>query len=164
MTVLVLGSSGQVARHLRELWPEALFWGRNTLDISDTANLERAILAASPDAVINAAAYTAVDRAETEAQAAWRLNAEAPAAAARAAEALGIPLVHLSTDYVFDGEADVPYAVGAATRPLSTYGRTKLGGELAVASICSRHWILRTSWVFSETGANFVHTMLRLAR
>lgn len=162
MTVLVLGSSGQIATHLRELEPQATFWGRQTLDISDTERLEQAIVAAAPSVVINAAAYTAVDRAEAEPAAAWRLNAEAAAAAARGAARLGAALVHFSTDYVFDGAAAQPYGASASPRPLSAYGRTKLAGELATATLCRHHYILRTSWVFSEHGANFVRTMLRL--
>lgn len=164
MSVLVLGESGQLARHLRRLLPDASFCGRSKLDISDTDRLERSILEISPRVVVNAAAYTAVDKAESEPAVAWRLNAEAPAAAARAAEILGIPLIHFSTDYVFDGESESEYAPASSTHPLSVYGRSKLGGELAVQSLCSRHWILRTSWVFSEFEPNFVRTMLRLGQ
>ena len=164
MSIIVLGKSGQLASHLRDLMPEAQFWGRERFDISDTRGLEAALLHACPSAIINAAAYTAVDRAESEPALAWCINAEAPAAAARAAAALDVPLIHVSTDYVFDGRSSEPYTEDSPVNPLNTYGRTKLAGELAVASICPKHWILRTSWVFSEYGHNFVKTMLRLAR
>lgn len=163
MSIVVLGKSGQLAGHLHELMPEADFWGRDHLDISDSQRLENALLEARPSVVINAAAYTAVDRAESEPAIAWRINAEVPAAAARAAAALDVPLIHISTDYVFDGRSSEPYGVDSPVNPLNTYGCTKLAGELAVSSICPQHWILRTSWVFSEYGQNFVKTILRLA-
>lgn len=162
MTVLVLGSRGQLAQHLRETTLQATFWGRETLDIGRTAGLERAIAELCPSVIVNAAAYTAVDAAETHPADAWQINVDAVAAAARAAEALGVPLVHVSTDYVFAGTARRDYEPEDATSPLSVYGRTKLAGELAVRTLCSRHWILRVSWVFSEHGQNFVKTMLRL--
>lgn len=162
MKVLVLGSSGQLARHLRSRMPEATFWGRDTVSVADTENLERQILQFAPAAIINAAAYTAVDRAETDAALAWKINAEATAAAARAAAILGAVLIHVSTDYVFDGESHDPYSPDSPTRPTNVYGKTKLAGELAAATLCHRHWILRSSWVFSEFDGNFVTTMLRL--
>lgn len=164
MSIVVLGRSGQVASHLRSLLPEAEFWGREQLDIFDTPRLEAALLESSPSAIINAAAYTAVDRAEAETETAWRINADAPAAAARVAKALDIPLLHISTDYVFDGWSEVPYTERDAVHPLNAYGRTKLAGELAVASLCSKYWILRTSWLFSEYGGNFVKSMLGAAK
>jgi dTDP-4-dehydrorhamnose reductase len=164
MKILVLGSNGQLAMHLRELWPDATFWGRAEADLSAPAAIEARIRDFQPEAIVNAAAYTAVDKAETEPDLAWRLNAEAPAAMARAAAALDVPLVQVSTDYVFDGTKVEPYVETDPVAPLNVYGRTKLGGELAVATLCRRHWILRTSWVFSEHGHNFVKTMLRLAR
>jgi dTDP-4-dehydrorhamnose reductase len=163
MTIVVLGESGQVARHLSRLLPDARFWGRNTVDACDAGRLEAALLNAKPSAIVNAAAYTAVDRAESERDIAWRLNAEAPAAAARAATTLGVPLVHLSTDYVFDGRKGTPYEEHDPVNPLNVYGFTKLAGELAIRSHCSSYWILRTSWVFSEYGRNFVTTMVDLA-
>ena len=163
MTIVVIGESGQLARHLRRLMPDATFWGRATLDASDSRTLEAALLAATPQAIINAAGFTAVDLAETEHDMAWRLNAEAAAAAARAAAELDVPLVHISTDYVFDGRRDVPYSESDAVSPLNLYGRTKLAGELAVSTLCKKYWILRASWVFSEHGKNFVTTMVRLA-
>jgi dTDP-4-dehydrorhamnose reductase len=161
--VVVLGESGQVARHLCRILPGAIFWGRASVDASDASRLQAALLATRPTAIINAAAFTAVDLAETQQDMAWRLNTEAPAAAARAAGELDIPLVHISTDYVFDGESHAPYTESDAVNPLNVYGRTKLAGELAVSTLCRKHWILRTSWVFSEYGQNFVTTMVRLA-
>jgi dTDP-4-dehydrorhamnose reductase len=163
MSIVVLGANGQLARHLTGTVPSAVFWGRETLDVSDAQMLEARLLEAAPRAIINAAAYTGVDMAESEPVEAWRVNAEAPAAAARAARRLDAALVHVSTDYVFDGTADSPYTEGASTHPLGVYGASKLAGELAVRTICPRHWILRTSWVFSEHGHNFMKTVLRLA-
>jgi dTDP-4-dehydrorhamnose reductase len=163
MTILVLGSTGQLGQHLRAALPAATFWSRSDANLADPVRLEQCILAARPSAIVVAAAYTAVDRAEQEPELAWRVNCEAPAAAARAAAALRIPLVQVSTDYVFDGRSRRPYRESDPVYPLNVYGRTKLAGELAVATLCPRHWILRTSWLFSEHGSNFVKTMLRLA-
>lgn len=163
MTVLVLGSTGQVGRHLRDLLPNATFWGRDAADFADPTELEERVRRLSPTAIVNAAAYTAVDRAETEPQLAWRVNAEGPATLARAARSLDVPLVHISTDYVFDGEQTQPYRETDPTYPINVYGRTKLAGELAVASLWPKHWIFRASWLFSPYGANFVKTMVRLA-
>jgi dTDP-4-dehydrorhamnose reductase len=163
MSVVVLGSSGQLATHLREILPQARFLSRVDADLADAAALERALLAAQASFIVNAAAYTAVDRAESEQPAAWAVNAGAPAVMATIAAKLNVPLVHVSTDYVFGGHSDAPWRVNDPVNPVSVYARTKLAGELAVATLCARHWILRTSWVFSEHGANFVKTMLRLA-
>jgi len=164
MSVLVLGASGQLATHLHELLPTAAYWGRDKLDLSQPANVRAAIEAHRPSVIVNAAAYTAVDKAESERDAAWSVNAEAPAMIARAAASLGVPLIHISTDYVFDGAKDGAYEVADRCNPLCAYGASKLGGELAVRLLCPKSWILRTSWVFSEFGANFVKTILRLAR
>lgn len=164
MKILVMGSNGQLAMHLQERWPQATFWGRREADLANPADLERRIRDLGPEAIVNAAAYTAVDKGESEPELAWRVNAEAPAAMARAAAALDIPLVQVSTDYVFDGRKTEPYVETDPVAPVNVYGRTKLGSELAVATLCQRHWILRTSWVFSEYGHNFVKTILRLAR
>jgi dTDP-4-dehydrorhamnose reductase len=163
MTVLVLGFSGQLATHLRELLPNADYWGKDKLDLRQPANARAAIEAHRPSVIVNAAAYTAVDKAETDREAAWSLNAEAPAMLARAAASLDVPLIHISTDYVFDGTKDGEYEVGDACNPINAYGATKLAGELAVRTLCPRSWIMRTSWVFSEFGVNFVKTILRLA-
>ena len=163
MSALVLGSRGQLARHLREVLPDARFWGRRERSLDDPDAAGAAIVEAAPSVIVNAAAYTAVDRAEEEPHAAWRVNAEGAACAARAAARLGVPIIHVSTDYVFDGDSDRAYRETDPTRPINVYGRTKLAGELAVTSLWSRHWILRASWVFSELDGNFVTTMLRLA-
>lgn len=163
MTVVVLGSSGQLATHLRELLPDARFCGRDTLDLAQPAGVAAAIEAMRPTAVVNAAGYTAVDKAESEPAVAWRINAESVAAAALAATALDVPFVHVSTDYVFDGRKASEYVESDATNPLGVYGATKLAGEIAARALCKKTWILRVSWVFSEHGANFVKTMLRLA-
>lgn len=164
MNILVIGGNGQLGRHLREELPAAEFWDRSVVDLSDAQALSRRLAGARPDVIINAAAYTAVDRAEGERDLAWRVNVEAPAELARAAQRLSIPLAHVSTDYVFDGANAAGYTESDAVAPLNVYGRTKLGGELAIATLCEKHWILRTSWVFSEHGNNFPKTMLRLAR
>lgn len=165
MSVLVIGGSGQLGRHLRRELPEAEFWDRSVVDLANTALLCRKLEAVTrPRVIVNAAAYTAVDRAEAEPDLAWRVNAEAPAVLARAAQRFDVALVHVSTDYVFDGGKATGYVEADAVAPLNVYGRSKLGGELAVASLCRQHWVLRTSWVFSEYGQNFPKTMLRLAR
>jgi len=163
VTILVLGGSGQLASHLKGLLPHATFWGRDQFDLRNPSGLAAAIERAQPELVINSAAYTAVDKAEVEREAAWSVNAEAPAMAARAAASLDIPLVHVSTDYVFDGNKQGEYSVRDACNPLGVYGNTKLAGEVAVRVLAPKSWILRTSWVFSEFGANFVKTIIRLA-
>jgi dTDP-4-dehydrorhamnose reductase len=163
MTILVLGSSGQLATHLRALLPEARFCGRSTLDLAEPARVTAAIQALRPSAIVNVAGYTAVDRAEREPALAWRINAESVAAAALAATELDVPFVHVSTDYVFDGRKPSDYTEHDAPNPLSVYGATKLAGELAARKLCGKSWILRASWMFSEHGTNFVKTMLRLA-
>jgi dTDP-4-dehydrorhamnose reductase len=162
--ILVLGASGQLAHHLRDELPQAAFWGRANLDLeSSSADIRAAIVGFRPTVIVNAAAYTAVDKAETERSLAWAVNASAPAAIAQAATELGVPLLHVSTDYVFDGRKPSEYNVDDPVRPASVYGATKLAGELAVRGLCDKSWVLRTSWVFSEHGQNFVRTMLRLA-
>ena len=163
MTALVLGSSGQLARHLRELLPGATFCGREALDLAIPRDVSDAIEAMRPSAIVNAAGYTAVDEAESEPALAWRINAESVAAAAVAATALDVPFVHVSTDYVFDGNKTSDYVEADATNPLGVYGATKLAGELAARALCKKSWILRASWLFGEHGTNFVRTMLRLA-
>jgi len=139
-----------------------VFLGRDLADLSELATCAAAIQARRPQAVINAAAYTAVGRAEEDEDTARRVNAEAPGAMAEACAALGIPFVHISTDYVFDGAGEAPFAPGDATGPLGAYGRTKLAGEDVVRDAGGVYAILRTSWVFSAHGGNFVKTMLRL--
>jgi dTDP-4-dehydrorhamnose reductase len=163
VSILVLGATGQLGSHLKDRLPQAAFWGRERLDLTDATAVREMLCAAAPSVIVNAAAHTAVDRAEQEPDLAWRINADAPAAMALAAAALDVPLVHVSTDFVFDGSSSRPYTEADGARPINVYGRTKLAGELAVASLCDQHYILRTSWVFGEYGSNFVKTMLRLA-
>jgi dTDP-4-dehydrorhamnose reductase len=161
MSVLVFGRSGQVATELRAHAPVTAL-GRDAADLTDPDACAAAIRAHGPRAVINAAAHTAVDRAETEEDLATTINADAPAAMARACADLGIPFVHISTDYVFAGTGAAPWQPGDATAPLGAYGRSKLAGENAVRAAGGPHVILRTSWVVSAHGQNFVKTMLRL--
>ncbi len=160
--LLVFGRNGQVARELARLAPGALFLGRDEADLTDPAACAAAIRAHQPAAVINAAAYTAVDRAESDAEVARLVNADAPVAMAQAAADLDVPFLHVSTDYVFDGSGDAPWREGDATGPLGVYGETKLAGEQGVAAAGGNWVVLRTSWVFSAHGGNFVKTMLRL--
>lgn len=163
MTILVFGKTGQVARELARLEGTACL-GREAADLSDPAACAAAIRAANPAAVINAAAWTAVDRAEDEEVPATRINAAAPGAMAAECAALGIPFVQISTDYVFDGSGAAPWRPDDATGPLGAYGRSKLAGERAVAAAGGTWAVLRTSWVVSAHGSNFVRTMLRLGR
>lgn len=161
-SILIFGQSGQVARELARRAPGAVFMGRAGADLTDPAACAAAIRAARPGAVINAAAWTAVDKAESEEAAATLVNGGAPAAMARACADLGVPLVQISTDYVFDGTGTRPWSPGDATAPLNAYGRSKLAGEVGVRAAGGPHAILRTAWVFSAHGTNFVKTMLRL--
>lgn len=163
--VLVFGRSGQVARELAGLAGDRalVFAGRETLDLADTAGIDDLIARLAPRAVINAAAYTAVDAAEGDAPAAYALNRDAPTAMAQTCARRGLPLVHFSTDYVFDGALDRPYVETDPTGPLNVYGASKLAGEQAVAAAGGRAIILRTAWIYGAHGSNFVKTMLRLA-
>ena len=163
MSVLVFGRTGQVATELAQIAPDAVFLGRDVADLMDPAACAAAIHAHAPRAVINAAAYTAVDKAEADEAAAMRVNSEAPAAIAQACAALGIPLVHISTDYVFDGSGAEPRKPADPVAPINAYGRSKLAGERAIVQAGGTYAILRTSWVVSAHGANFVRTMLRLS-
>ncbi|MCG7494981.1 dTDP-4-dehydrorhamnose reductase [Thalassobius sp. Cn5-15] len=163
MKLLVFGKTGQVARELARLMPGAQFHDRAMADLSDPVGCADAIATHAPDVVINAAAYTAVDRAEEEEALATVVNGDAPTAMARACAARDIPFIHISTDYVFDGSGQAAWQPGDATAPLGAYGRSKLVGEEGIRAAGGRHVILRTSWVFSAHGANFVKTMLRLS-
>jgi dTDP-4-dehydrorhamnose reductase len=163
MSVLVFGQTGQVARALGRLAPDATFLSRSEANLSDPAACAAAIRVRAPRAVINAAAWTAVDAAEKQEAAATIINSEAPGEMARECAALAIPFLTISTDYVFDGSGETPWTPDAITRPLSAYGRSKLSGENAVQAAGGRAAILRTSWVFSSEGANFLKTMLRLS-
>lgn len=161
MTVLVFGRAGQVATELqRQAKVRAL--DRTKADLTDPAACAEAILRHRPDAVINAAAYTAVDQAESDEGTATLVNGAAPGAMAGACADLGIPFIHISTDYVFDGSGTAPWSVDAPTGPLGAYGRSKLAGEAAIQAAGGTSVILRTSWVVSAHGSNFVKTMLRL--
>jgi dTDP-4-dehydrorhamnose reductase len=167
MRILVFGKTGQVARGLADAkWPQAcalIQMGRDDCDLTDAAAIGRAISDTAPDFVVNAAAYTAVDRAESEPDLAGLVNRDAPAAMATACRRSGAALIHLSTDYVFDGAKSGAYLESDSIAPLSVYGRTKAEGETAVRTALERHVILRTSWVFAAHGANFVRTILRRA-
>jgi dTDP-4-dehydrorhamnose reductase len=165
MRVLVFGQTGQVATELaRQAASDMVMTclGRDRADLSDPATCAAVIAASDADVVINAAAYTAVDRAESEEDLATTINGTAPGAMAAACAARGIPFLHVSTDYVFDGSGTQPWQPDDATGPLGAYGRSKLAGEQAVRAAGGPHAIMRTSWVFSAHGANFVNTMLRL--
>ena len=160
--VLVFGRTGQVATELQAI-ANVVALGRTEVDLSDPTACAAAIHAHRPRAVINAAAYTAVDRAEDEEALANVINGDAPAAMAQACATLNIPLVHISTDYVFAGTGTLDWAPDDNTAPQNTYGRSKLAGEQGIRAAGGTHAILRTSWVFSAHGGNFVKTMLRLS-
>ena len=167
MRVLIAGAHGQVGHELQRLAPdgfEAVALGSEELDIANAQQVAVLVERLQPQLIINAAASTAVDKAESEPARAWAVNRDGVAHLARAAEQLGAPVFHISTDYVFAGDASEPYRETDFTGPTGVYGASKLGGELELAASCSRHIILRTSWVFGAHGNNFVKTMLRLGR
>ena len=166
--ILVTGGAGQVGLELlRAAWPDGVMLhapSRTELDLTSAASIRAAFEATPFAAVINSAAWTAVDKAESEVAAAFSANALGPALMADATRAWGVPLIQVSTDYVFDGSGIAPWKETDATGPLSVYGRTKLEGEQLVARHCAKHLIFRTSWVYAARGGNFAKTMLRLAR
>ena len=170
--LLLLGGNGQVGRELRRsLAPlgTVIVTTRDGSDADEIANFDQPdtvaalVMRIAPDVVVNAAAYTAVDQAETEADAAFRANTASPAAIAQACAAIDARLLHYSTDYVFDGTATQPYREDDATAPLGVYGASKLAGEVAIRASGARHMILRAAWVYAAHGKNFLRTMLRLA-
>jgi dTDP-4-dehydrorhamnose reductase len=168
MKVMITGATGQVGRALLASVPsrmQAIACARQDLDVSDAASVEARVRQEQPDLIINAAAYTAVDLAESEPEPAHRINAEGARYLAAAAAESGARMIHISTDFVFDGSRSTPYGPDAATNPLSVYGRTKRAGEAAVLeSLPNRSIVLRTSWVYAAEGRNFVRTMLRAMR
>ena len=177
MNILLLGANGQVGHELRRslaplgsivattrsgILPDGA--ACEVADFNDPESLRALVDRIAPDLVVNAAAYTAVDRAEDETDAAFRANAEAPGVLANACASRGIPLVHYSTDYVFDGQGTRPYSEGDATGPTGVYGASKLAGEAAIRAAGARHLIFRTAWVYGARGGNFLLTMLRLGK
>lgn len=167
MTILLLGKDGQVGWQLqRSLAPhgKVVACGRAECDLGDLDRLRTIVRQVNPGVIVNASAYTAVDRAESEPDLALRINAEAPGVLAEESARVGALMIHYSTDYVFDGSKETPYVESDATGPQSVYGQSKLAGEHAIAAVNCRSVIFRTSWVFGARGGNFVKTMLRLAR
>jgi dTDP-4-dehydrorhamnose reductase len=165
-TILLTGKSGQVGGELLSLLPrigETIAPGRADLDLADPAAIRRVVRELRPALIVNAAAYTAVDQAESEEARAHAVNAVAPGILAEEAKTLGVMLVHYSTDYVFDGAKRSPYEESDPTGPLGAYGRTKLAGEEAIRATGAAHLIFRTEWVYARTGRNFLLTILRLA-
>lgn len=168
MQIVVMGAQGQVGRELTQRASArghtVLAWDQAELDITDATAVDRALAVSGADVVINAAAYTAVDRAEQEAELAFTVNRDGPAHLAAACARLQIPLLHISTDYVFDGTKAGPYSEDDPAAPLGVYGQSKWEGDEVVHRLLSRHLLLRVSWVFGIHGHNFVKTILRLAR
>jgi dTDP-4-dehydrorhamnose reductase len=166
--IFIAGEHGQVAQALGRAYKlrsdNVAMVGRSSISVTNASDLLSAVMAFNPGFVINAAGYTAVDKAEDDKEAAFAVNRDGAGFVAAAAKAAGVPVIHLSTDYVFDGGKQAPYRETDPTNPLNVYGESKLAGEIAVASSTSNYVILRTSWVCSPIGHNFVKTMLRLAR
>lgn len=165
MKILIIGQHGQVSRHLQHSLADLgqlQVLGREQLDLSHSHAIIQAVQATQPDLIINAAAHTAVDQAEKEPGLARAINATAPGLLAEAAAGLGVPLIHYSTDYVFDGRKPAPYTEQDAPHPLGVYGSSKLAGEQAIKAVGGQHLILRTSWVYSLHGRNFLLTMQKL--
>ena len=165
LKILITGQHGQVSRELQlrlQGLGELIVLGRDQLDLANPDQIRQHIRAHRPNLIINAAAHTAVDQAENEPDAAFAINATGPGILAEEAKALGSPLIHYSTDYVFDGSKPVPYTEADTPKPLGVYGQSKLAGERAIAAVGGEHLILRTSWVYSRHGKNFLLTMQRL--
>jgi dTDP-4-dehydrorhamnose reductase len=165
-TILLIGKNGQIGHELHRLLPrlgQVVAPDRNELDLVDPQNIRRVVRKTCPQLIVNAAAYTAVDAAETNQAEAHAINSEAPALLAEEAKSLGAGLVHYSTDYVFDGSNTEPYNEADPTNPLNVYGRTKLAGEEAIRRSGALHLIFRTSWVYATRGRNFLLTIMRLA-
>jgi len=165
MKILISGQHGQVSRELQRRLSatcELVVLGRDQLDLAHPHQIRQQVQRVRPDLIINAAAHTAVDQAESEPEAAFAINATAPGILAEEALALDIPLIHYSTDYVFDGTKSEPYNEADAPNPLGVYGKSKLAGEQAITAVQGKHLILRTSWVYSSHGHNFLLTMQRL--
>lgn len=160
--ILIFGKTGQVATELSRLVPDAFFVDRSIADLTNPDAVADIIRKTDCDGIINAAAYTAVDRAEDEPDLAQKINGDAPALMAKIAAEKGVPFLHISTDYVFDGSGDRPWTEDDQTAPLGVYGATKLVGEEEIAKAGGQWAVLRTAWVFSAHGGNFVKTMLRL--
>lgn len=168
MKIVIIGAHGQLGTDCCRLFAplhETVGCDLPRIDIGNEARLTEYLITERPQVIVNCAAYTAVDACEKEVELCWRINAEGPKYLARAADRLGCRLIHISTDYVFDGNKPAPeaYVETDATNPLSQYGRSKLAGEEAVAAGCADHVILRTAWLYSAYGKNFLKTMLRLA-
>ncbi|WP_028357570.1 dTDP-4-dehydrorhamnose reductase [Brackiella oedipodis] len=166
MKILITGAAGQVGQEFSRLTAtdaELIALSRQELDITQAAHVQEVVQSLRPNFIINAAAYTAVDKAESEPELAYAINAQAPEYLAKACQTVGAALLHISTDYVFDGHHTAPYKETDAVGPTGVYGKSKLAGEEAIARHCEQHIILRTAWVFGEHGHNFVKTMLRLA-
>ena len=162
--ILVIGRTGQLAQSLQALGrPDVRCVGRPEGDLADPGKLADLVARTRPRLVLNAGGFTKVDPAESEAEEAFALNRDGPAALARLCASVGIPLIHISTDCVFDGRKPAPYTPDDTPNPLSVYGRSKLEGEEAVAIHCRQHLVVRVSWVFSEHAGNFVRTMLKFA-
>jgi len=168
-TILLIGSNGQVGTELQNILPNTqskiVAVARPTVDLTQPDTLRQVIRETQPQIIINSAAYTAVDKAESEPELAAAINTQAPRILAEESQHLGAFLIHISTDYVFDGKAYLPYQPSDPTNPLSIYGKTKLAGEDAIRTCCPHHLILRTAWVYGVHGkGNFVKTMLRLGK
>jgi dTDP-4-dehydrorhamnose reductase len=165
--IILLGKEGQLGFSLQRalsIVGELHAFNRAECDVSDKDKLKQIIQQLSPDVIVNAAAYTAVDKAETDSEQAFRINAQGPGILAELAKTQGAILVHYSTDYVFDGSKSTPYQEDDIPSPINQYGASKLAGEKAIAAVGGQYWILRTSWVYSQYGQNFLKTILRLAQ